>query len=323
MTDQQGLAAPAGPLDDEVLGWVLRMAEPDADWDAFTVWLEGDPARAARYDRVAVALQDADRAVAALPLPGNSAAPEPIVAQEGNPASGRWRPARWISGAIAATVAGVVGFGVWSEAPRPYAIQTAAGEQRTVALADGSSIVLAGASRVRLDQNDPRVASAERGQMLFRVRHDARHPFTVSVGDHRLVDLGTVFDVKAAPDRTLVAVAEGAVMVDPDGAALRLAPGQAAVMASGRWERRRVDPSDVAGWREGRLAFDDAPLSEVADDLSRQLGRRVSVVPSLASRTFRGTLDLRSLKYRPELLGTLLNVRVRQHAGDWTLEPLG
>jgi transmembrane sensor len=323
MTDQQGSAAPTASVEDEALAWVIRMAEPDADWHAFTLWLEGDPARAARYDRAAVALQDAGQAVAALPLSGTSAAPEPRVAHEGVLASGRWRPARWIGGTIAAALVGAVGLGVWSEAPHPYAVQTAAGEQRIVALPDGSSIVLAGASRVRLDHGDARVASVEQGQMLFRVRHDARHPFAVSVGNHRLVDLGTVFDVKAAAGRTLVAVAKGAVMVDPNGAALRLDPGQAAVMTGGRWERRTVDPSDVASWREGRLAFDDAPLAEVAGDLSRQLGQRVSVVPSLAARTFRGTLDLRSLKTRPELLGTLLNVRVRQDAEGWTLEPAG
>jgi transmembrane sensor len=157
--------------------------------------------------------------------------------------------------------------------------------------------------------------------MLFRVRHDARHPFAVTVGSHRLVDLGTVFDVKATADRVLVAVAEGAVMVDPEGAALRLDPGQSAIMASGRWGRRSVDPSDVASWRQGRLAFDDAPLLEVADDLSRQLGQQVRVAPALAARTFRGTLDLQSIKGRPKLLGTLLSVTVRQDAEGWTLEP--
>lgn len=323
MTDQHGSAAPAGHVDDDALAWVIRMAEPDADWDAFTLWLEGDPARAALYDQAAVALQDADQAVAALPLWAASAELEPHGAHEAVSAFRWWRPARWIGGAIAAAVVGVVGLGVWNEVPRPYAVQTAAGEQRTVALADGSSIVLAGASRVRLDHNDPRIASVERGQMLFRVRHDAAQPFTVNVGDHRLIDLGTVFDVKATTGRSIVAVAEGAVMVDPDGVALRLDPGQSAVMASGRWERRTVEPSDVASWREGRLAFDDAPLSEVADDLSRQLGRRVRVAPSLSARMFRGTLDLRSLQNRPELLGTLLNVRIRQDAEGWTLEPRG
>lgn len=323
MTDRHGPAAQATPVDDEALAWVLRMAEPDADWDAFTLWLEDDPARAELYDQAAVALQNADRSVAALPLPSTSASVISRVV-DGNVVVRRsWRPARWIGSAVAAAVVGAVGLGVWSEMPRPYDVETVAGQQRTVALADGSSVVLAGGSRVRLDHHDSRVAFVERGQMLFRVRHDARHQFAVSIGDHRLVDLGTVFDVKVAAGRTLVAVAEGAVMVDPDGAALRLDPGQSAAMASGRWERRSVDPSDVGSWREGRLAFDDAPLSEVADDMSRQLGRRITVAPSLAARTFRGTLDLRSLKSRPKLLGTLLNVRVRQDAEGWTLEPLG
>lgn len=295
-------------IDDEALDWALRMAEPDADWDAFLAWIEGDATRSDRYDRAVTMLDDAASALAAAPV----AVAAPIV-----------RPSRrrWIGGAIAAVLAGAIGLGVWTQAPQPYVVATAAGEQRIVALADGSSVVLAGASTVRLDHRDPRVATVERGEMLFRVRHDAARPFAVQVGALRLVDIGTVFDVKLADGRTRIAVAEGAVMVDPDGAALRLDAGQAAIAEGKTLERRTVAAADVGGWRDGRLAYDDAPLAEVAADLSRQTGRRVVAAPDIAARTFRGTLDVATVKERPALLGTLLGVTVRQDAEGWTLEP--
>ncbi|WP_445193674.1 FecR family protein [Sphingomonas sp. Tas61C01] len=291
---------------DEAVDWVVRMAEPDADWDAFTAWLEADPARAERYDRAATALADAATIVSAAPV-----APVSVVAP---------RPRRWIAGALAAALVGAVGMGVWTQAPRPYTVETAAGEQRTVTLGDGSSVLIAGASRVRLDRHDPRVAAVERGEMLFRVRHDAARPFTVEVGDLRLVDLGTVFDVKSVGGRTRVAVAEGAVMVDPDGAAMRLDAGRAMLADGATIQRLAVDPAEVGGWRDGRLAFDGAPLSEVAADLSRQLGRQVVAAPAVAARPFRGTIDTRSIGGDPRLLGRLLGVEVRPAAGGWVLE---
>ncbi len=298
-------------IDDEALGWAIRMAEPDADWDGFMTWLEGDATRSDRYDRAVAMLDEAADAVA-VPTSPIAPAAEPVA-----------RPSRrrWIGGAIAAAVTAAVGLGVWTQQPQPYTIATAAGERRVVTLGDGSSIVLAGGSSVRLDHRNPRVAAVDRGEMLFRVRHDADRPFAVQVGGLRLVDLGTVFDVKAVAGRTRVAVAEGAVMVDPDGAALRLDPGQAVLADGTTLQRESVAAADVGAWQDGRLAYDDAPLTEVAADLSRQIGRRVVVAPAIAMRPFRGTLDVPTVKARPALLGSLLDVTVREDAEGWTLEP--
>lgn len=302
---------------DEAMDWVIRMAEPDADWDAFTAWLEQDPARAERYDRAAAALHDAETHVAVVPL--EREVRQPLVAEA--PGIPRTRSMRWISGALAAALVGAVGMGVWTQAPRPYAVETAAGEQRSVLLGDGSSVLISGASKVRLDQHDARVATVERGEVLFHVRHDAGRPFTVNVGDLQLVDLGTVFDVKTEGGRTRVAVAEGAVMVDPDGAAMRLDAGQAMLAEDSTIERLVVDREDVGGWRYGRLVYDGAPLAEVASDLSRQLGRPITATRTISQRVFRGTIDVRSVSGRPALLGTLLDVQVRAVGVGWILEP--
>lgn len=314
-------------IDDEALDWAIRMAEPDADWDAFLLWLEGDATRSDRYDLAVTMLDDAAAGIASRPTPAivtqsapGLSAPTPPTSRAAGSVAGLKRR-RWIGGAIAAALTGAIGLGVWTQVPQPYAIATAPGEQRTVTLEDGSSIVLAGASTVTLDHRDPRVAIVERGEMLFRVRHDADRPFAVRVGALRLADLGTVFDVKTQGARTRVAVAEGAVMVDPDGAALRLDPGQVVVAEGGTLERGETAAGDVGGWRDGRLAYDDAPLAEIAADLSRQTGRRIVAGPETAARTFRGTLDVATIRKRPALLGTLLDVSVRQDAEGWTLEP--
>ncbi|MBJ6120393.1 FecR family protein [Sphingomonas mollis] len=318
--DRNDVASGPVGIDDEALDWVIQMAEPQADWDAYLAWLEADPTRAERYDRAASALQDAAIAVARLPVSPPATAAHPDTADAGGDPTG-WTRRRWLGGAVAAALVGAIGLGVWTGRSDPYIVATAAGEQRTVDLGDGSSIVLAGASEVRLDHKAPRVAAVERGEALFRVRHDPGRPFDVRVGDLALTDLGTVFDVQRLGRRTRVSVAEGAVMVDPDGAALRLDPGQAVIADGAVLERQSIDAVDVGGWRDGRLAYDDATLAEVAEDLSRQLAMRIATAPSVAGRKFRGTLEIGSLRNDPTLLGELLGVSVRRTGGGWMLEP--
>lgn len=301
-------------IDDDALGWAIRVADPEfSDWDGFTAWLEGDVAHAARYDAAVLALAQAERDVAATPV---------VVAEPAEPAARRdWYSPRWAGGAIAAALVAAVGVGFWSERAQPYVVETAAGQQRTVALADGSEIVVAGGSRVELDHARPRFAAVTRGETLFRVRHDAAHPFQVKAGTLEMTDLGTVFNVKRAGAVTRVAVSEGVVLVDPKGAALRLDPGQAVIASGARLQRETVDTASVGGWRDGWLAYDGATLTEVAEDLSRQIARPVTVAPELAGRTFRGTLDARRIAREPALLGSLLGVRVQAHDGGWILEP--
>ncbi|QXT36371.1 FecR domain-containing protein [Sphingomonas sanguinis] len=311
----QDRLSPAHGVDTVALDWALRMADPArADWDAFTDWLEADPGHAERYDRAAATLLDAEEALSVQPEVAApvAIAPEPELVQR--------HPLRWIGGAMAAALIGAIGVSAWQDRPQPYAVETAAGETRRIPLSDGSSVTLAGLSRVELDHAEPRRAVLARGEALFQVRHDAQHPFAVQAGTLALIDLGTVFDVRMG-GQTRVAVAEGAVMIDPKGAALRLDAGQAVTVDGSQLTRSAVEPEEVGGWREGRLAFDGTPLGMVAEDVSRFLARPVTVAPAIAARPFRGTIDLEAVRRDPAVLGPLMDVRVRQAATGWMLEP--
>lgn len=296
---------------EDAVDWASRVADRDfEDWDGFTHWLEADPDNSARYDAAVAALADVGNVVAALPSGG-------VVESSAM----RRRPQRWFVAAAAAATLGAIGLTAWQERAQPYAVETAPGEQREVALADDSSMVLAGGSRVELDRADQRSAVLDRGEVLFRIRHDGAKPFRVRAGDLTITDVGTIFDVKRAGTLTRVAVSEGAVLVDPDGAALRLDAGKAVEAEGDRLAESKIAIADVGAWREGRLAYDGVPLGEVAADLARQLGRQVRVAPALAGRRFQGTLDMASLRTDPATLGALLDVQVRADAEGWKLEP--
>lgn len=301
---------------DQAAAWAARTADPAfEDWDGFTAWLRIDPAHAEAYDLVMAAAADATDALRTL-QPA-----VPISAANDDPAPGLMRR-RWFVGALAASVAALGAVGLWQMQPGAYVVETAPGETRMIALEDGSSVLLAGGSRIELDHRDPRFAELEAGQALFRIRHDEATPFRVDVGRNELVDLGTVFDVRLSGDLTTVAVSEGAVAFNPRAQNVRVDPGHVLTNVAGSAEYRldTIAPSQVGEWSEGRLTFQDAALEAVAADLSRATGVSFSVAPGGAQRRVSGSLLLEPVKKDPASLGPLLGVKVRKADSGWVIE---
>lgn len=298
----------ARALDLAALDWVVRTGS-DAfdDWPAFQAWLEADPRHAAAYHAMSADLEDMAAAV-----PPVQAAPVVVTA-----ARRRWPV--WAGGAIAASLALVVGYEATQTRAHPYAVETAAGAMRTVRLSDGSSIAMGGATRLMLDRDDPRVATLERGEAMFVVRHDDSDPFEVSVGGARLVDVGTAFDVKFALGETRVAVSEGAVDYNPGREGIRLVKGQGLVVRDGTATVAAIDVASVGSWRDSVLAYEGATLAEVADDLSRALGVDLRADPTVAKRPFSGSIATAKLAGDPRLAAPLLGVAIRKRGGHWVM----
>ncbi|MEG3086922.1 FecR family protein [Sphingomonas sp. PB4P5] len=299
--------------DIEALDWVVRVGDPAFDdWGAFQAWLEADPDRAARYHALSA---DVDDMVGLVPPDAN---PAPIGFAASN---GRRRRGRWLSGALAASLALTIGYAALRQDADPYVVETATGSIRTIALADGSSVTLGGATRLTLDRADPRVATLDRGQAMFEIRHDARDPFEVSVGDRKLIDVGTAFDVKRTGDVTRVVVSEGAVDVGAGSRLIRLVAGQGLVARDGvaAPASSKIDVSSVGAWRSGTLAYAGAPIGEVAGDLSRSLGLRVTANRSVATRPFYGAIVVADIRRDPSRMAVLLDLDAKRHGDAWML----
>jgi len=296
---------------DQAALWMARARDPKFDdWDALTDWLEADPAHNLAYE-AAFAGHD----LAGLASPATPAVP---VAKVGTP----WRQSRLAGGALAGAAAAAAALFVWAPyqtLPADLVAETAPGQHRLVSLADGSQIALNGNSRLVLDRSNGRTARLERGEAMFNIVHDETRPFTIDVGGARMVDLGTRFDVVRRARGSEVAVAEGALLYDPAGAAVRLGPGKLLRRTDGSpiVEVNQIDPAMVGTWRSGHLVYRDAPLSTVAEDLTRATGSLVTVDRAVADRLFTGAIalgraDRDALARR---LGAVLNVAVAQ-SGD-------
>lgn len=297
------------------IAWHIRLAEADdAVWAAFVDWIAAHPDHADAYDRVAMA----DRAIAAAPFPaampvaGNdNPAVEAVLDAPRRRAGRRWALAGGLgaAAAVAASVALVLP-GVLPRGAEPYSVTTRAGERRTVALADGTRIEMSGGTRLTLDRRDERIAALENGEAVFHVRHDAARPFTITSGGVTLRDLGTVFNVARDGDRIAVAVAEGAVLFQPQGAAVTLRPGDALAARTNGQDvvRSHVAPAMVGGWRNDQFSFDGQPVREVARTLHRQYGIAVKVEGRLSARPFTGMVRFsgaadRDVPHLAELIG--------------------
>ena len=285
-------------------GWAVRVSDPAfADWDAFTAWLEADPRHAAAYDAVVLAVDDAAAALALVPAVANDDVPVPAA----------WTRRRWIGGAMAAALVGVLVFTLWGGGSQTY--QTAPGETQLVELADGSTIMLAGGTSLEL--TGERTVDLAHGQALFTVVHDDAAPFVVTAGADRLVDIGTVFDVKLGRAGLELGVSEGAVVFNPDNQDLRVDAGNRLVSpVGGRAVVAPIDPALVGEWREGRLTFDLATLDTVAEDLTRATGIAFA---ANGVGTVSGSLLVAPVAEDPRVLEELLGVRVRRSGDGWEL----
>jgi transmembrane sensor len=157
--------------------------------------------------------------------------------------------------------------------------RTQTGERSSVALPDGSAIVLDTDSAVEVVYSDiERGVHLLYGQALFEVAKHKPLPFRVHAGSRIITAVGTRFDVRlfGSPDTPSVRVSllEGAVNVtNADRASLETASMVAGEVLqappSAPMQVRRGDTETLTSWEAGVLVFNDRPLGEAVEEMNR------------------------------------------------------
>lgn len=275
---------------DVAADWHARLDGGDPDFEGYIAWLEKDPRHREAYNRViALELFVTDHAPTlregfARPLPANDTAPATL----GQPAWKRYG----VAAALAVMVASAT-----LVTTNPFSSQieigTDASAGRTVQLADSSSVVLDGNSRISYNKDNPRALSLEQGTAMFSVHHDVARPFTVDVGSYQVRDIGTEFAISRISGRTTISVASGSVEIGGPGMKPFVAlPGDRIDIVKGKTQRSRIDPASVASWRSGRLVYDNAPLDLVVADINRYANKPVEIDLAASAQRFSGVLTI-------------------------------
>lgn len=304
----------------EAVNWHLASNDDSMDWNAFTRWLEASPRHRAAYDEIALAelLLEEHR--------DNLARPEPTSAADGAMPQEMKRPVfgrrlGWAGAAIAAALVAAISMPQFLARP-PQVFQTT-GTSRSIALADGSTLVLAPRSQITIEGRD-QARMILSGGALFDIRHDPSRRLTISASGLIISDIGTRFDVQAQDGAVRVAVVEGKVQVSSDSltAPVQIPAGKGLAYDAGAGTATvsPVKTDDVGSWQQGRLSYENARLPLVIADLRRYAGVSVDVPVRLRDRRFSGTLIVDNGDAALRDLAQLMGLRLRGHTGAWRIE---
>ncbi|HWF97914.1 MAG TPA: FecR domain-containing protein [Steroidobacteraceae bacterium] len=242
------------------------------------------------------------------------------------------RSLRW---AAAAMLILALGTTLWmTRHPGAQVLSTAVGQERHLALADGSELTLNTNTLVTVKFTaSRRDIYLRRGEAHFDVVHNAARPFFVHAGDTVIRDVGTQFEVRlhSATDVDVL-VDEGRVEVQGITAlATPDSPRNAASAENGNWVRAvsagerlviagprlnvlPVSPREVAddlAWRQGALVFEGEPLSQAIDEVGRYTRARIVLAgPQVAALHISGRFRTDDVSGFLQALQAALPVRV-------------
>lgn len=181
-------------------------------------------------------------------------------------------------------------------APVMTAHVTETGEFRDVVLTDQSSITLGPGSEIQVTMSSrERRVELVRGAAVFNVVEDAARPFFVDAEDFSVRVVGTVFDVRNNGGVVRLSVSEGVVEAAhpfvindaPTSVMSRqeLVAGQTiiATASDGLSSISEFGVETFASWRNNRLKYEDAPLSELIADANRYSNLPIVLDPSLSN----------------------------------------
>lgn len=216
---------------------------------------------------------------------------------------------QWVVVASALLVM-VIGFDTWRSAQQAandvdvLRYVTQIGEQKTVALPDGSAITLNTGTELLVEMGESRRRiTLQRGEAYFAVTRDQSRPFSVNTGLRSVTVLGTEFNLLKTPDSFSLAVVEGVVAVHQpqdrvlgDEPLLEVASGEKTQVSANVTRRITAgtvveysasnqqitaynDPniSRLQQWRTGQLRFEYEPLYKVVKELNRYSAKKILI----------------------------------------------
>lgn len=293
--------------------WFVFNQRDDLDEDdyaAFLAWLEADEQNEADYaktEQVSALMREA-------------AATPAFAANENRP------DARFRFAAIAAAVLVLIALPALLLTFRLNGTTyfTAVGEQREIALEDGSRLRMNTATRLQVKFDDhQRLIALETGEAYFDVEPDpAGRAFVVDAGEAHIRAVGTEFNILNSVAGVTVDVLEGVVEVDSRngevGTPAQLSEGGQITVERGGdvSDVRPADARRINAWKDGRLEFAAAPLAEAIAEFNRYSDVKLALADaSIGELTISGSFTIGHSRQFAHGLEDAFPVRVSESRG--------
>jgi transmembrane sensor len=198
--------------------------------------------------------------------------------------------------------------------------ETDVGEQKHVALDDGSQLFLDAKTRISVAFSDTeRSVDMQYGRVNFRVVPDLKRPFVVEAAERRIVATRCSFDVRCEDGQVQVVLIHGEADVKPaaakDGQSQTLRAGERLVASNEIEKLDKPDLTRILAWQTGYENFDKEDLAQAVEEMNRYSTARLEVDPSVANLKVSGVYRVGDNGAFARSLAKLLPIAIRQN-GD-------
>lgn len=201
------------------------------------------------------------------------------------------------------------------------------GRRAELTFTDGTRIRLNSGSTLRYPKSS---ADESRrfhlsGEAFFDVKKDGS-PFIVITDNAKTTVLGTQFNVWARYEKTRVVVKQGSVRferIHTEAEAVNLVTGKMSEIErdSPPAVPKSIDADQHLGWLEGRLVFEQTPLTEIIGELERHYSVRIGLKErGIGLNTLTGSFKNMPLDTVLSSISLTLKLQVEKKADRYTLD---
>jgi transmembrane sensor len=304
---------PSPEIRAEAAAWLARLHAQDrdaADEAAFRTWLRASPQHAAAFEAVDRMWSD----VGGLAQTGlRNDLRGDFRALSRRPALASRRALMAAVGLMAVTGGSAL---FWRSASAKV-YETDVGEQKHVALDDGSQLFLDAQTRVAVSFSETaRLVNMDFGRANFRVVPDLKRPFIVEAAEHKIVATRCNFDVRCEDGQVQVVLIHGEADVKPAATpgirGERLKAGERLVASNDIEKRDKPDMTHVLAWQSGYEMFDGEELAQAVEEMNRYSTAKLAADPSVAGLKVSGMYRVGDNAAFAHSLTKLLPITVRQ-----------
>lgn len=187
---------------------------------------------------------------------------------------------------------------------------TTQAETVNLLLPDSSSVTLYPYSSIRFRMHQEREVQMQ-GKIAYTVHHDSSCPFIVQGNLSKTKVLGTCFVIdESRKDTALIQVHSGKVewIHTASGQSVILTQGMSAQVVKDKQRPEIIHRKEMK--EEGSFRFDNAPLQQVLDELSRYYGVNLKTAPT--SKRLTATFAKKNLDEIIRLIEKALNVKIEK-----------